>query len=212
MSLNPAGTGRRSDGNVGPRAGRGPLDVARDQASGMARSDEQEVHGAGFLMSGADAVPRRIRVFVDADACPVKAETYRVAERYRLAVFVVSNSLIAIPRSGLVERVVVEAGPDVADRWIAERAQAGDVVVTSDVPLAAQCVKAGAEVLGPTGRRFDTDSIGMTLATRNLMEELRSAGEVTGGPRPFGPRDRSAFLNALDAAVARLRRAGFAAG
>ncbi len=156
--------------------------------------------------------PRPIRILVDADACPVKAEIYRVAERYRLAVFVVSNSLIAIPRSALVERVVVEAGPDVADRWIAERAVRGDVVVTADVPLAAACVKTGAEVLGPTGRRFDADSIGMTLATRNLMEDLRAVGQVSGGPRPFGPKDRSAFLNALDAAVARLRKAGFATG
>ncbi len=156
--------------------------------------------------------PRPIRILVDADACPVKAEIYRVAERYRLAVFVVSNSLIAIPRSALVERVVVEAGPDVADRWIAERAVRGDVVVTADVPLAAACVKSGAEVLGPTGRRFDADSIGMTLATRNLLEDLRAVGQVTGGPRPFGPKDRSAFLNALDTAVARLRKAGFATG
>ena len=121
--------------------------------------------------------PRPIRIFVDADACPVKAEIYRVAERYRLSVFVVSNSLIAIPGSALVERVVVEAGPDVADRWISERAMRGDVVITADVPLAAACVKNGAEVLGPTGRRFDTDSIGMTLATRNLMEDLRATGQ-----------------------------------
>ena len=155
---------------------------------------------------------RIIRIFVDADACPVKAEIYRVADRYRLPVLVVSNSLIAIPASPLVERVVVEAGPDVADRWIAERAVRGDVVVTADVPLAAACVKAGAEVLGPTGRRYDTDSIGMTLATRNLMEDLRSTGQFTGGPRPFAAKDRSAFLNALDAAVARLRKLGFGTG
>jgi hypothetical protein len=157
-------------------------------------------------------VPRPIRVFVDADACPVKAEIYRVAERYRLRVFVVSNSLISIPASPLIERVVVEAGPDVADGWIADRAERGDIVITSDVPLASRCVKAGAEVMGPTGRRFDADSIGMTLATRNLMEDLRSAGQITGGPKPFAQKDRSAFLNALDTAVARLRKAGFAAG
>ena len=102
-------------------------------------------------MSAVGGAPARIRIFVDADACPVKAEIYRVAERYRLAVFVVSNSLIAVPPSTLIERVVVEAGPDVADGWIADRARAGDVVVTSDVPLAARCVRAGAEVLGPTG-------------------------------------------------------------
>ena len=163
-------------------------------------------------MSANDGTRRRVRILVDADACPVKAEIYRVAERYRLQVLVVSNSLIAIPISALIERIVVEAGPDVADDWIASRAEAGDVVVTSDVPLAARCVNAGADVLGPTGRRFDANSIGMTLATRNLMEELRAAGQITGGPRPFGQKDRSAFLNALDTAVVRLRKAGVAAG
>lgn len=151
-------------------------------------------------------------MFVDADACPVKAEIYRVADRYRVPVFVVSNSLIAVPASPLFERVVVEAGPDVADGWIAERAERGDIVITSDVPLAARCVKTGAEVLAPTGRRFDPDSIGMSLATRNLMEDLRGAGQMTGGPKPFAQKDRSAFLNALDTAVVRLRKAGFAAG
>lgn len=155
---------------------------------------------------------RAVRVFVDADACPVKAEIYRVTERYRLQVFVVSNSLIAIPASPLIQRVVVEAGPDVADGWIAERAERGDIVITSDIPLASRCVKSAAEVLGPTGRRFDTDSIGMTLATRNLMEDLRATGQMTGGPRPFAQKDRSAFLNALDTAVVRLRKAGFATG
>ncbi len=155
---------------------------------------------------------RRIRLFVDADACPVKAEIFRVAGRYRLQTHVVSNSLIAIPVSPLFERVVVEAGPDVADDWIAGRAVAGDIVVTADVPLAARCVKAGAAVLAPNGRVFDRDSIGITLATRNLMEELRSAGQVTGGPRPFAQKDKSAFLNALDTAVVRLRKAGFGAG
>ncbi len=156
--------------------------------------------------------PARVRVFVDADACPVKAEIFRVADRYKLHCFVVSNSLIAVPPSTLIERVVVEAGPDVADNWIAERAVRGDIVITSDVPLAARCVKTGATVLAPTGRSFDEDSIGMSLATRNLMDELRSSGQITGGPKPFGPKDRSAFLSALDTAVVRLRKAGFAAG
>ncbi|MCQ8239950.1 YaiI/YqxD family protein [Rhizosaccharibacter radicis] len=155
---------------------------------------------------------QRVRVFVDADACPVKPECFRVASRYRLQVFVVSNSLMAVPPDPLVERVVVEAGPDVADDWIAERAARGDVVVTSDVPLAARCVRNGAEVLRPNGRSFDGDSIGMALATRNLMDDLRSQGQMTGGPRPFGAKERSAFLSALDNAVVRLRRLGFAAG
>lgn len=153
---------------------------------------------------------RPVRIFVDADACPVKAEVYRVAGRLGVQVFVVSNSLIAIPPAPFIERVIVGSGPDAADDWIAERAGRGDVIVTADVPLAARGVKAGAEVIGPTGRAFTEASIGMTLATRNLMDDLRSAGQITGGPRPFTQRDRSAFLSALDVAVMRLRRAGFA--
>jgi uncharacterized protein YaiI (UPF0178 family) len=108
-----------------------------------------------------------------------------------------------------VERVVVGAGMDEADNRIAERAGRGDIVVTADVPLASRCVKAGAEAIAPNGRPFTPDSIGMTLATRNLMDSLRSAGAVTGGPKPFSPRDRSSFLAALDQAIVRLKRAGF---
>jgi uncharacterized protein YaiI (UPF0178 family) len=145
-------------------------------------------------------------IYVDADACPVKDEVYRVAARYGVRVFVVSNSLIAIPVSPLIERVVVESGPDVADGWIADRVGPRDVVITSDVPLAARCVKAGAAVLAPTGRLFDESAIGMALATRNLMDGLRAAGQVTSGPRPFAAKDRSAFLSALDLAVNRARR------
>ena len=149
-------------------------------------------------------------IYVDADACPVKDEIYRVAGRYQVRVVVVSNSLIAIPATPLVERMVVESGPDVADGWIAERARVGDIVVTADVPLAARCVKGGAIVLAPTGRLFDQDAIGMALATRNLMDGLRSAGQVTSGPRPFSGKDRSTFLSALDLAVNRARRAATA--
>jgi uncharacterized protein len=158
--------------------------------------------------------PRSIAIYVDADACPVKPEVYRVAERHvrngtALKVFVVSNSPIAVPRDGMIERVVVGGGMDEADNWIAERAGRGDVVVTADVPLASRCVKRGATVLAPSGKPFTEDSIGMTLATRNLMDSLRSAGAVTGGPKPFAPRDRSNFLAALDTALVRLRRDGF---
>jgi uncharacterized protein YaiI (UPF0178 family) len=110
----------------------------------------------------------------------------------------------------MIERVIVPAGPDVADDWIAERAGPGSVVVTQDVPLADRCVKAGAAVLAPNGRAFTPASIGMALATRNLMDELRSAGQTTSGPKPFAPKDRSAFLSALDLAVVRLKREGFA--
>jgi uncharacterized protein len=156
-----------------------------------------------------NTTPRPITIYLDADACPVKAEAYRVAERYRLKVFVVSNSVIAVPRDPLVERVVVAAGMDAADDWIAERAGPGDIVITADVPLASRCIKAGAEVIAPNGRPFTEDSIGMTLATRDLLHGLRSAGEITGGPKPFAARDRSQFLSALDAAVVRLKRKGF---
>ena len=155
---------------------------------------------------------RPIRILVDADACPVKDEVYRVAGRYRLQVFVVSNSFINVPRNPLIERVAVPAGPDVADDWIVERAEKGDIVVTADVPLAARAVKKGAAVIGPTGRAFTEDSIGMALATRNLLDDLRSAGATTKGPPPFSPKDRSAFLSAMDVAVQRLRRAGFLTG
>jgi uncharacterized protein YaiI (UPF0178 family) len=152
-----------------------------------------------------------IEIYVDADACPVKAEIYRVAERCGLKVFVVSNSPIAVPRDPMIERVVVGAGMDAADDWIAERATRGDIVITADVPLASRCVKAGAAVIAPSGKAFDDESIGMALATRNLLHDLRGAGEVTGGPKPFSPRDRSRFLSALDQAIVRLRRSGFGA-
>jgi hypothetical protein len=150
-----------------------------------------------------------IAIYVDADACPVKAEVYRVAGRHGLKVFVVANAFMAVPREPSIERVTVGGGFDAADDWIAERASRGDVVVTADVPLAARCVKAGAAVIAPNGRTFDEASVGMALATRNLMQDLREAGAVTGGPKPFSPRDRSAFLSALDLAVVRLKRAGF---
>jgi uncharacterized protein YaiI (UPF0178 family) len=149
-----------------------------------------------------------IRIFVDADACPVKNEVYRVAERYALRVFVVANSYMNVPRGELIERVIVPEGPDVADGWIVERVTASDIVITADVPLAGHCVRKGASVLSPTGKVFDDDSIGMALATRDLMTDLRSAGAVTRGPPPLNRQDISRFLSALDLAVVRLRRAG----
>lgn len=155
-----------------------------------------------------------ITIFIDADACPVKQEIYRVAQRHvlkgtALKVFVVSNAPIAVPRDDIIERIIVSAGMDEADNWIAERAKRGDVVVTADVPLASRCVKTSAAVIAPNGKPFSEESIGMTLATRNLMDSLRSAGEITGGPKPFSPRDRSEFLSALDRAIVRLVRDGF---
>jgi uncharacterized protein len=207
-------------------------------------------------------MPSPIHLYIDADACPVKSEVYRVAERFvargtALRVVVVSNAPIAVPRelliaptspvrsresgnpessmsdqeslgprfrgdersleqappsiptTGFVERVVVGGGMDEADNFIAERARRGDVVITADVPLAARAVKAGAEALAPNGRPFSEDAIGLALATRNLMSDLRSAGAITAGPKPFAPADRSRFLSALDAMLTRLVRAGF---
>ena len=150
-----------------------------------------------------------IAIYVDADACPVKQETYRVAERHGAKVVVVSNTPIAVPREPFIERVVVAAGMDKADDYIAEHATKGVIVITADVPLAARCVKAGAVVIAPNGKPFSEASIGLTLATRNLMDQLRSAGEITGGPKPFAPKDRSAFLGSLDREIVRLKRAGF---
>ena len=147
-----------------------------------------------------------IRIFVDADACPVKPEVYRVAERYGLKVLVVANSFMNVPRSDMIERIIVTQGPDVADDWIVERATANDIVITADIPLAARCVKKGASVIGPTGKPFTDDSMGMVLATRDLLTDLRSAGAVTRGPPPLSRQDVSRFLSALDLAVVRLKR------
>ena len=146
-------------------------------------------------------------LFIDADACPVKEEVYRVARRYGLKVFVVSNGWMQVPRGEpLIEQVVVDAGPDVADDWIAERASPGDVVITADIPLADRCLKAGAQALKANGQPFTPDSIGSALAGRMVGEHLRSMGVATSGPPPFGPADRSRFLQALDQAVVKARR------
>jgi uncharacterized protein len=155
-----------------------------------------------------EATGSQLRVFVDADACPVKDEVYRVAARYKLTVFVVANRPIMVPRAPEIERVAAGPGPDAADNWIAERASPGAIVVTPDIPLASRCVKSGADFIAPSGRRFGENSIGMALATRDLMDHLRSGGQATSGPKAFGPRDRSNFLSALDNAVVRLLRSG----
>jgi len=146
------------------------------------------------------------RIYVDADACPVKDEIYRVAARHGLPVSVVAGQFIRVPQDPLIERIAAGAGMDAADDWIAERAGKGDIVITADIPLASRCVKAGAEVIAPNGKPFTEQSIGMTLAVRNLMTDLRSSGEVTGGPKSYSPRDRSAFLSALDQTIRRIQR------
>jgi uncharacterized protein YaiI (UPF0178 family) len=145
-------------------------------------------------------------IYVDADACPVKEEVYKVARRVGLDVFVVANSFIRTPAEPRIKFVLVDAGADEADNWIADRAVPGDVVITNDVPLAARALEKGAEAISPTAKVFTSDMIGSALATRGLMEHLRSFGEITSGPKPFSPKDRSAFLSALDAAINRAKR------
>ena len=145
-------------------------------------------------------------IYVDADACPVKAEIYRVAERYKLKVFVVSNSYLNVPRDPRHELVVVSDSFDAADNWIAERVGPDDIVVTADIPLADRSIKAGASVIGNTGLPFTPASIGMAMANRELLSNLRAMGEITGGPKPMAQRDRSRFLSALDETIQRLRR------
>jgi uncharacterized protein YaiI (UPF0178 family) len=147
-----------------------------------------------------------MRIYVDADACPVKDDIYEIAARHRLPVTVVAAGFIRVPPEASIERIAAGAGLDAADDWIAEHAGSGDIVITADIPLASRCVKAGAAAIAPTGRAFTEESIGMTLAVRNLMHDLRSVGEVTGGPRPFSPKDRSAFRAALDQTIRRLQR------
>jgi uncharacterized protein len=145
-------------------------------------------------------------IYVDADACPVKDEVYKVARRVGLDVFVVANSFIRTPAEPRIKFILVEAGADLADDWIAERAGPGDVVVTNDIPLAARALEREAEAISPTAKVFTTDMIGSALATRGLMEHLRSFGEITSGPAPFNQKDRSAFLSALDAAIHRAKK------
>lgn len=149
-----------------------------------------------------------MKILVDADACPVKEEIYKVAWRHGVAVTIVSNSPIRIPAHPLVDRVVVSDGFDAADDWIAERAGPGAVCVTADILLADRCLKAGAVVIAPNGRPFTTASIGAAVATRAIMADLRAGamGDPVGGPAPFTKADRSRFLSALDEALVRLAR------
>lgn len=151
-------------------------------------------------------VPPPIRILVDGDACPVKDEIYKVALRREVAVTIVSNSPIRIPIHPLLSRIVVGAGFDEADDWIAERADAASVVVTGDILLADRCLKAGAAVIAPNGKPFTAASIGNAIAVRAIMADLRAGGDAIGGPPPFAKTDRSRFLSALDEALVRLQR------
>lgn len=147
-------------------------------------------------------------IYVDADACPVKEEVFRVARRHRLPVILVSNAPMRVPADALVSLVVVGRDFDAADDWIVERVSAADVVVSADVPLAARCVAKGAQVLGTTGLPFTEENVGDALATRNLLAELREHGAQTSGPAPFQKRDRSRFLQELEQMIQRARRRG----
>ena len=148
-----------------------------------------------------------IQIYADADACPVKEEIFRVAKRHGLTVHVVSNSRINLPRDPLFRSVVVSGRFDAADDWIEERVTEADIVVTSDIPLAARCLKKGARVLDPKGRVFTEDSIGDALASREVSAFLRDMGEMGGGPKPYTPRDRSRFLDALENQIQALLKA-----
>lgn len=147
-------------------------------------------------------------LYVDADACPVKDEIYRVADRYELNVLVVANMWMRVPDHPRISLITVADGLDVADDWIADHVGIGDIAITADIPLAARCVKAGARAIGPSGHPFTEDSIGDTLATRNLMTELRETGEIRGGGRPFSKQDRSRFLQTLDTVIQAIKRTG----
>lgn len=145
-------------------------------------------------------------LYIDADACPVKEEVYRVAKRYGLKVLVVSNTWMQTPDSAAIELVRVDDGFDAADDWIAEQVGTGDIVITADIPLAARCLPKGARVLDAKGREFKEDSIGSALASRELLAELRDMGQMTGGPAPFEKKDRSRFLGKLDEVIQAIRR------
>ena len=147
-----------------------------------------------------------LHIFVDADACPVKQEVYRVARRYGLDITLVANAWMRVPNEQWIVLEVVEDGFDAADDWIVEHVQSHDIVITADIPLASRCLEKGARVIGSTGKPFTEDNIGEAVATRDLLSDLRDTGEITGGPPPLTKRDRSRFLQQLDAVIQSIRR------
>jgi len=147
-----------------------------------------------------------LHIYIDADACPVKQEVFRVAKRYGLDVTMVANSRMRVPEERWLKLEVVGEGFDAADDWIVEKVEPDDIVITADIPLASRCIKEGASVIGSTGKPFTENNIGSALATRDLLSELRGAGEITGGPPPLQKRDRSRFLQQLDEVIQTIRR------
>ena len=146
------------------------------------------------------------RILIDADACPVKAETYRVAKRYALNVILVSNMWIRIPTETWLEQIVVNDHPDAADDWIVENTTDQDIVITADIPLAGRCLEKNARVIRPRGRYYTENDIGEALSNRNLREQLRDIGIMTGGPKPFSKQNRSNFLQRLDQLIQQMQR------
>ncbi len=147
-----------------------------------------------------------LHIFVDADACPVKSEVYRVTKRYNLEVTIVTNTWMRIPNEKWITLKVVESGPDIADDWIVENVQSYDIVITADIPLASRCINKEAMVITPTGKEFDKNNISQAVATRDLLTNLRSTGEITGGPPPLKKSDRSRFLQTLDEVIQSILR------
>ena len=147
-----------------------------------------------------------LEIFIDADACPVKEEILKVADRYKLEVYLVSNSWLSMRVGPNVQKIVVSDGFDAADDWIAEKIGTNDIAITSDIPLAERCLTAGAKVLGPTGKQFTNANIGMALSMRALKQDLRDMGEISGGPAPFSKRDRSNFLQEMDKIIQLIKR------
>jgi len=147
-----------------------------------------------------------LHIFIDADACPVKKEVYRVAKRYKLNVTLVANSWMRIPDESWLSLEIVKDGLDEADDWIVEKVQPNDIVISADIPLASRCLKKEASVIGPTGNPFTKDNIGDAVATRDLLTNIRSTGEITGGPPPLSKQDRSNFLQQMDNVIQSILR------
>ena len=183
--------------------------LSQRPGSNNSQAEHVDLSGRFGLAKSADrrlAGAMTVRILVDADACPVQEEVYRVAFRHEVPVKVVSNSRIRVPDHPLIERVLVSETFDAADDWIAETAGDRAVVITADILLADRCLKAGATVIGPTGKPFTTSSIGAAIATRAIMADLRAGGDAIGGPAPFAKADRSRFLQELDKVLVRLKR------
>lgn len=146
-----------------------------------------------------------MKIFIDADGCPVKEEVYKVSQRYKIAVIVVANKFMNVPFDQLIHLQVVSQGPDEADNWIAENISENDICITTDIPLADRCLKRGARAIDARGKEFTEDSIGDAMATRELLKHLRESGDFRGGPAPFEKRDRSNFLGSLDRVIQSIR-------